>query len=688
MKRVRFLTAVFLLLLPLILTGPALLGRAAFVPADLLQHVAPWEQEKPAHAWNVLRFDGITQFYPWRLQAARDWRNGKLPLWNPNVFAADGGTPLWANSQSAPLYPLNTVFWLTPLKSFWYAFGLSAALHLLIAAAGAYKLARGIGLERPAALLSATTFTLSGPVVCWLSLPTFLCVSAWLPWLLLAVRRKNFVGIAILGGLALLGGHLQIGFYVILTALVYSLFFLKKSRPIPALGGILACLALAGLIAAPQVLPSVELSRISARASAGPPNIEGYKAYVHLALPIRSLVTFVFPDYHGSPLDGSHWNDSVFGGNNYAEWAGYVGVAPLLLALCALILPWKKSDIGLLAERRPLGLILALALLLALGTPLNALLYFGIPGFSQTGSPARVLIVASLMLALLAGIGAQLLSGPQISLAHRRRGVGLALAVLVFVAAIGASQSVGWAAEALPRIPFGKLLEGSFPGIQRGLLLLVVGFGLMFFLPGAGARTGYIAFGLTLLALLDLGIWGAGYNPMSSPGDVYPVTPGIRWLQTNARGALVAPLNVGWSMGSASPRSVLPPNGLSVYGLRDAAGYDSLFPADRKERLRVATGRDPSPPENGNMAFVKGFAEARAVGARFVVVPPGSEDTPTGLTLVYDGPDLRIYDTHGPALAPPPAPPPSMALRVGIFLGGLGLLSLAALVAERVLTRL
>ena len=34
-------------------------------------------------------------------------------------------------------------------------------------------------------------------------------------------------------------------------------------------------------------------------------------------------------------------------------------------------------------------LLAVMALLLALGTPLNALLYYGIPGFAQSGSPSE-----------------------------------------------------------------------------------------------------------------------------------------------------------------------------------------------------------------------------------------------------------------------------------------------------------
>jgi hypothetical protein len=56
-----------------------------------------------------------------------------------------------------------------------------------------------------------------------------------------------------------------------------------------------------------------------------------------------------------------------------------------------------------------------------------------------------------------------------------------------------------------------------------------------------------------------------------------------------------------------------------VYGLNDAQGYDSLFPGGYKAWLREALEMDPSPPENGNMVFVKEPAPAVLGLGRFVV---------------------------------------------------------------------
>lgn len=704
------LIGLLLCALPLALFHRALLRGEAFVPADLLLHVAPWRGERdrqnlpPPHAWNVLRYDGITQHYPWRLQTARAWRRGQLPLWNPYAFSADGGTPLWANSQSAPLYPPNLLFALAPAERTGAVFGWLAALHLLIAACGTYRFARGTGLDRPPALLAATAFALSGPIVTWLSLPTFLSVICWLPWLLEAIRgahagagtsagRRAALAAGALAGLALLGGHLQIAFYVLLYASLYALSLglpalrAGRVRPLPWLAAALALGALAGMLAAPQVLPSLELSRISHRAGATP-SADGYRAYAAAGLPARSLTTFLYPDFFGHPNRGTHWNDSQnvdrenpqVRGNNYAEWAVYIGVAPLLLALLALLLPWRRDEPPPLRARRPFAALLAICLLLAMGTPLVAPFYFLVPGFSQSGSPARILFTVTFSLAILAGFGLQALGATLWSREQRGRALFFAVAALALMTAGGAQMAMRFNERLYPTLPFSARMEDAAPGLWWGTLLLAGAAALSAALPRLSPpRHRLAAAALGLLSAFDLLLWARDYNPTSPPDAVYPRTPGIVWLQANAGKALIAPLNQGWSLGASSPRgAILPPNALTVFGLHDIAGYDSLFPGASKRRIDEATGRDAAPAENGNLVFVKTREAALALGARFLLAAPLHTPFDPGLRLVYQGPDMEILENPAGQEAPPPPAYAPTSLRVGLFLAGCALAALSA----------
>ena len=654
-----------------------MLRGEAFVPADLLRHVAPFQRPPgPKPAWNVLRYDGITQFYPWRLQAARAVRAGRVPLWNPYQFGFAGGTPLLANSQSAPLYPLNVVFYLFPPRLFWAAFGLSAALHLLIAATGMYRFLRG-SMGKIPALLGATAWMLSGPVVTWLALPTFLAVSCWLPWLLLLVRRGHeqagtragrvaVVGAAAVAGMLLLAGHLQVAFYCLLSAGLYAAWLglrgrrVGRVRPARWLAALAGTGALAVCLCAPQLLPTLELSRASHRT--GGASEAGYGAYSDTALPARNLVTLLAPDFFGHPNAGTHWN--LVGRSrspvNYAELALYVGVAPLLLAVYALALPWRRaSPTSPFLDDRPFFAALALlALLMALGTAVNRFFYFGVPGFAQTGSPARSLLLLAFSLSVLAAMGLDALLRAVGTNAERRRAGLIAVAGPVFVAAAGASAAARFADAAYPAGAFAELIAPATPGLLKAVALFALSAGALWLLigrRGAGSARAGIAAAVVALAAGDLLAWGAGYNPSVPPGAVYPRTPGVRWLQTHAPDALIAPLNRDWSLGGLGDdgprRAALPPNALTVYALHDAGGYDSLFPGAYKQRVRDAGGgEDPSPPENGNLVFIKRAETAVRLGARYLVTAPDTPDlTASGneafrLRRVYQGPDLIVYE--------------------------------------------
>lgn len=660
----------------------------------------------PAAAWNVLRFDGITQFYPWRLEAARQVRAGRVPLWNPHQFAAEGGTPLLANAQSAPLYPLTVVFYAMPLGVFWYAFGLSAALHLLLAALGMYLFLRALPVGRAAALLGAATWTLSGPITTWLALPTFLAVGCWLPWLLLLVKRAHqaaggaggrhaALGAGAVAGTLLLAGHLQIAFYCLLAAGLYSLWCgaatrTLRRRPAAYLLAAASAITLAFLLAAPQLLPALELGRVSHRAAGNGPSEGSYAAYSTTALPLRNLVTLLVPDFFGHPNAGTYWNT-----NNYAEWALYVGVLPLALAVYTLVASDRPARVFFVL----LGL---LGFSMALGTPINRLFFWGVPGFAQTGSPARALLLVAFALATLAALGLELLQGAgRSSPARHRAGVLAAIATPVLLAAVGAQRALPFASEALPSVPFAQLLAdaGVNAGIWRAGVLLGLAAAALITLGRVREQWRSPAAALcVVIAAGDLLAWGAGYNPTSPPSRVYPPTPGITWLQKNANHALIAPLNRSWSLSAQPPRgAVLPPNAATVYSLHDLSGYDSLFPGSAKQRVRTAgDGIDPSPPENGNMVFVKSVRAAQALGARFVVVAPGAAgllreaaDT-AGLRRVYAGEDLVIFEDPQHRREASQSRRVSFApasFLVGLFLGLCGLATLAAAAAIALVTR-
>ncbi len=645
----------YLLLAAAFLWRSTLTGRV-FLPAGLLYHVAPWSAlpHGSIPPWNPLRWDGIAQFYPWRLFAAEALRSGIIPLWNPRALC---GTPFVANSQSAVFYPGNLIFLAMPAAR---AFGVSALLHLAACGWFTYLLARRIRCGQPAALFAGVVYAFCAWQTAWLQLPTFLCVSCWIPLLLCridalaaAVMRKKagepFTAVCAAGlvaGLMLLAGHLQIALYGLLAgALWIAACALRVAKSRGAARSSLfaglcgASLLVAVAIDAPQLLPTLELSRVSHRVSR--PSAAGYRDYASYALAPAQSVLLTLPDFYGNDRDedNPYWGfylKSLPGGgefairHNAAETACYVGVLTLLFGLTALRRGLTRAGRSLPVAA--FGALALLSLLMALGTPIDALLYFCVPGFGQSGSPARVLVLWALAWAMLGALGldSALRSRPC------AREIAHVFVAFVLIFTIGLSLASRSIATAVPGFDalHAPLLAEVFARIGQDWIRLICALAigaavLSIPLRMKGSRA------MPLPAILALGgvvaelfAAGMGLNPTALPEEVYPETPGIVWLRANAGHERIMPVNRRWSLYSAPP-AVLPPNAAGVFGLMDVQGYDSLFTGVYKAfangfALPNRAGvRDASPPEVGNMVFIQdpNAAGAGELAARFAVTP-------------------------------------------------------------------
>ncbi len=634
----RLLPFLVLALLPCLLLAPVVFSGDVFLPADLLKDIAPWRTAPSAEVpWNPLMWDGMAEFYPWRLFAAETLKSGYLPLWNPHQFC---GTPFVANSQSAVFYPLNLLFCVFPVAR---AFGVSVLLHLFLTGSFMFLFlrSRAMDLRRPAALLGAVAWQLCHWQVAWLALPTFLCVSCWLPLALLLVDRAaarpaalRAVWLGLCLGVMLLAGHLQIAFYCLSLIAAYALFRilpLLKTQWKPLTGAAVLAIVLMLGVAAPQLLPAVELSRMSHRAGAAV-SLATYTGYVRLAVPPINLVTLLAPGFFGSPTRGTYWGVGTNGGPGmYMENACYSGVLTLLLAIAALVTTWRAS-----AVTRFFAICALVSLLLALGTPLNALLFFGLPDWAQTGSPGRILVLWSFCLPVLAasGLDALLRRFEAKSLVKSAAAFGvLAVGLLAFtVIWINATAPAGTLAANLAtesdlwRLPIGILLgaAAAFWLYQRGSL--------------AASRLSGVLVALTAVDLLAAGY---GFNRTAPLSAVYPVTPLIAFLQAHKADGRIMPLNKRWPL-YEPPQAILPPNSATVYGLDDTQGYDSLLTGQYFGFAGAMDGGSPAPPENGNLVFTNGFLspEARQAGARYAV----SLSPLPGLTPVFEDHGDYVYE--------------------------------------------
>lgn len=678
---------------------------AVFLPAEMLGHVAPWSGMEHAGAlphWNPLRWDGIAQFFPWRLFASRTVHSGSIPLWNPYQFC---GTPFLANSQSAPLYPGNLLFYLLPVAR---AFGYSAALHLTLCGWFTYLLLRRIrpNLCESAALMGGAVFAYSSWQINWLQLPTFLATSCWIPLLLrqadILVRDRehrllHVAQLAVPVGMMLLAGHLQIAFYGLLAATLYSVCMVGatfvRGDKIGAARGLALCgvaATLGGAIAAPQVLPSLELSRHSHRTA--PPSAAGYADYAGYALPAAGLVQIGLPDFFGSDADtdNPYWGFYLRGSgdtvqairHNPAETAIYVGIAPLILGLFAIAsAAIQKRKSHHLLFFAALGV---LALLMALGTPIDALFYYHVPGFSQSGSPARCLILWAFAWAILSALGLDLLLKRDLNakvLFGKEALATILGAILVLSAGLSLVSTalqttlpgfkelqVPLLGEAIGRVGEDWIRLLLLGGISVALLSQPVrkalsGRTLSLPVPGIkGKPLPMVGCLFAALVIIDLFVAGIRLNPTAAAEAVYPETPGIAFLKSNVGHERILPVNLHWSL-NRGPHAVMPPNAATVFELRDPQGYDSLFTGAYKhfadllslpDPSGVPPGRrDASPFQVGNMVFIQdpNSPAIHKVSAKFGLTPsataewsPAQGSVPTGPRANVTDAGMDIYD--------------------------------------------
>jgi hypothetical protein len=366
-----------------------------------------WRDLTPVAAdrWSFAAGDFTQQFYAFARYEAARLQNGQIPLWNPYIYS---GHPFLADIQSAVFYPLSLLtMLLTAAKGFTYrALELEAIGHVFLAALFTYLLARRLTRSRAGGLAAAITFGFSGYLTSYPPLQlAILETQAWLPLILLlldvaaerldgrapwaATRWAAAAGLAF--GVAMLAGHPQSALLVGYAGLAFGLFRFwprTSARKFSAWKRPLALLVLFGVvgtgIAAIQLLPSLELVRLSTRAT----------------LPFDEAGTGFTPYDLLQPIL------PALGGNVPAL---YFGVLPLGLAILALTAVRRDgaeppASRGLIAF---LGWAVLVSLLLAFGKHLAAysIAYLLAPGWKMFRGQERTVVWAVLAGALLSGYG-------------------------------------------------------------------------------------------------------------------------------------------------------------------------------------------------------------------------------------------------------------------------------------------
>lgn len=493
---------------------------------------------------NPLITDPVRQQYVWRSLALAEIKKGSLPVWNPYSFS---GTPLLANFQSASLYPLNFLYFIFPDSISWT---LQIIISHLLIAIFLYYFLINLKVSEVSALFGSITFSFSGFTISWLTWNTIDHIAAWTILSLLSIdkilsysesRRSPIVWFVIFVSsitFSFLAGHLQIFFYGFSLTLFYLLFRISlfKKNKLKISIKFLICVLIFILFTLPQSIPTLKFIAESAREVD-----QGQWAKAGWFIPIQNLMQFLAPDIFGNPVTGNY-----FGIWNYAEFVGFIGIFPLIIAMYGLFFIRNKNIYFFAA-------VMIISGIFANSNPLSAFPFiFKIPLIS-TSQPTRLIFIIDLSLAVLTALGMDYF--------------------------ISAKKKLGIWKIILPA--WGIFISAFFlfnnPVSHRNLILPIFTLFVITILvflyqyPKLQDKS-KVAAKLIIMLLLFTTVFEVSrfawkFTPFTRSNWLFPQTQILSYLASDRSKFRIMALD----------RRIMPPNFSVFYNLEDVAGYDPLY---------------------------------------------------------------------------------------------------------------
>ena len=528
--------------------------------------------------------DGITYYLP-------AFYSTKT-LWTNLIFS---GYPVAADPQNMTWYPPAMVLSLIP-----HSWNVFIVLAYVLAGSFSYCYSYTVTKSELAATVTGLTYSMSGFMIAHLSHACIVHASAWIPLIVCALERLRhhieiwWVAIGIVAvACCCLGGHPQISTYGIGVALFYVLF-LGIVAPIGrrkyycwGMGVIIMGVALCAI----QLLPTIELSRLSVRAEM---SLESFLSY---SLPTWQIPQLIFPHFFGGTHLPYPYNSYPYWGEwNLAEISGYVGILPIILGLIGLISYPNRSVARFWFW---LGLI---ALLATFGGrfPFAKILYY-VPVYNIFRAPGRHFIEVALSVSVLAGFGVtclerELVSSKLISKVTIFSSILMMLSLVIML--ILYNPFLGKARK------FGitKLILLPWKNPAVGIPLLIFGIGLITLIfTYKHLKIRWCALLLIVVIIIDLSSFGWFFDWQISAPNVDQLNPSIfvnkyrTLLQINKQRFL----NIegsGYYNSNFNKLNNLFPNLTRLWNFPNAGGYSPLILARVNRVMHMG--------QNGAISFV------------------------------------------------------------------------------------
>lgn len=533
-------------------------------------------------------------YFPTYKYVSEQIKSGTIPLWNPHLFA---GMPLAADIQSALFYPINLMIFLF-VNVDYGVLEWALILHYFLAATFTYLFLRDIGLRRLGAFAGGIAFAFSGFMVAHFGHLPMVAVASWIPLALLCLRRALLtrspsgwawaIGAGLSITMSLLAGHAQIFAYGLMAAgLLWLYLLLGGGEPLTVrsitpwvLKGALALVIALG-IGAVQLLPSLELSTQSVRAS-----VSYEEASQFPNQPISMLNLFLPTVYGSSPTTYS------FGEYQTTENWGYSGVITLVLAAAGLVLK-RGRMVGFFA------ILVALALIIMVGdlSIVGGWIYKFVPGFNKLRDSGRALMLFGFGLAGLAAYGLDGLTAALSSRGIARRNA--------FWWLVGLSGALAIAAFGIMPALYKEILlnngaeYGKMPGAINDMGMLIIWLGLLAGITWAAFR-GRVqpqaaGAAMALLLILDLFSPNSQFNPTTqnllAGFQNYDAIAQVRKLTQDRTTALPYRVN-----SDTDVQNIWQPSTAQISDLYDTGGAWNPLKLARYDELWTEAKKQPNSP--------------------------------------------------------------------------------------------
>ena len=207
-----------------VLAWPTVLGRSSSVVPSFQTATYPWAADPRGLRFMWPQSDQAESVFPWSALAQRTWRSRELPLWDPHSFG--GGVPWASDGVAATLYPVRGL--LDGMLPLWLAHDVFVLVHLALAGAGLYWLARRWGAGRLGATVAGIGWMTNAHVWSWAPLEMVTPFFAWLPLTLAAAdaavrspSRRRLALAVVVFALAMISGNIA---YSLIVATCVGLY--------------------------------------------------------------------------------------------------------------------------------------------------------------------------------------------------------------------------------------------------------------------------------------------------------------------------------------------------------------------------------------------------------------------------------------------------------------------------------